>query len=141
MVSEDDPVLGAINVRFDTPREFSELEKRLMTLLGERCSLAMVRAQRFAEERRRRMAAEEALTTSRALEINDDIVQLIAEAKLANELGLQEQATVALERALAASKRVVATMTNDAVTFRRDALELDGILRVSDNGASSSTPA
>lgn len=141
MVSEDDPVLGAINVRFDTPREFTALERRLMTMLGERCTLAMLRAQRFADERRRRLAAEEALTTSRALEINDDIVQLIAEAKLAAELGLTEQATEALERALAASKRVVATMTHDAVTFRRDALDLDGILRVGGDAATSTTPA
>ena len=76
------------------------------------------------------MRAEEALATSRALELNDDIVQLMAEAKLAMELGLTEQASAALERALSASKRMVATMSRDAVSFRRDALDLDGVQRV-----------
>lgn len=140
LAGEDEPPLGAINIRFDTPRVFSRMDERLFRLLGERCSEAMVRAQRFAEEQRRRIAAEDALTTSRALEINDDIVQLIAEGKLAAELGLTEQAVAALDRALRASKRVVATMTSDSVSFRRDALTLDGVQRIGgDAGATSTT--
>lgn len=142
IISEDEAPLGAINLRFDDPREFTVLEQRLFTLLGERCSQAMVRAQRFSDEQRRRIAAEEALLTSRALEINDDIVQLLAEAKLATELGLAEQAVAALDRALLASKRVVATMSSDAVSFRRDALTLDGTLRIDAEAASqTSAPA
>ena len=118
------------------------MEQRLLELLGERCSQAMVRAQRMSVERERRIAAEHALTTSRALELNDGIVQLIAEAKLAAELGLNEQAADALDRALLAGKRMVASMSADSVTFRRDALTLDGVLRVGgDTVASTSTGA
>lgn len=141
LAGEDELPLGAINLRFDTPREFSEMDRRLFALLGEHCSTAMVRAQRFADEQRRRIAAEDALTTSRALEINDDIVQLLAEAKLAAQLGLEERAVDALDRAMAASKRVVATMTRDAVAFRRDALTLEGILRVGATPGESATTA
>lgn len=130
LVSEEQPPLGAINMCWSEGHDLSSLEQRLLELLGERCSQAMVRAQRMAIERERRVAAEHALTTSRALELNDGIVQLLAEAKLAAELGLNEQAVDALDRALVAGKRMVATMSADSVTFRRDALSLDGVLRV-----------
>lgn len=139
LVGEDLPPLGAINIR--TTQVLTPIEQRLLELLGERCARAMVRAQRYVSERDRRISAEDALTTSRALEINDNIVQLIAEAKLANQLGLAEQATDALERAMAASTRMVSSMTADAVTFRRDALMLDGVLRVGDDSTGTSTPA
>jgi GAF domain-containing protein len=130
---EDAPALGAINVRFDTPREFTAMDERMLSMLGERCSQAMVRAQRYTDERRRRVAAEEALATSRALEINDDVVQLLAEAKLALELGMIDQAAAPLDRALAATKRMVSSMVTDTVHYRRDALDLDGVLRVGSN--------
>jgi hypothetical protein len=136
---EDVPPLGAINMRWDDGHSLSELEQRLMELLAERCSQAMLRAQRMFDERERRVAAEHALTTSRALELNDGLVQLIAEAKLAADLGLTEQAADALDRALTAGKRMVASMSADSVTFRRDALALDGVLRVGDTISSTST--
>lgn len=127
--SDDDPPLGAINVRFDAPHRFKSLDRSLLALLARRCSEAMLRAGRFEDERARRVAAEHALSTSRALEINDDIVQLLAEAKLAAELGMPDQAAAAIEAALVASKRVVATMTVDSHSYRRDAITLDGLLQ------------
>jgi hypothetical protein len=139
MVSEDLPPLGAINLRWKSGHDLSRGEQRLLELLAERCSQAMVRAQRMSDERSRRIAAEHALTTSRALELNDGIVQLIAQAKLAAELGLTEQTTEALDQALAAGKRMVASMTGDSVTFRRDAFPLEGVLRVDGDTASSSS--
>lgn len=136
---EDAPPLGAINICWDRGHDLSELEQRMLELLAERCAQAMVRAQRMFDERERRIAAEHALTTSRALELNDGIVQLIAEAKLAADLGLAEQAADALDRAFAAGTRMVASMSADSVTFRRDALALDGVLRVDDTVSSTST--
>ncbi len=132
MVSEDLPPLGAINVRFDSPREFTQVDRKLLTMLGERCAQAMVRAQRFTDEQSRRIAAEDALITSRALEMNDDVVQLIAEAKLAVEIGLTEQAEATLERALTAGKRMLTSMTAHTTSFRRDAISLEGVARVSE---------
>jgi GAF domain-containing protein len=132
MVSEDLPPLGAINVRFDSPREFSQVDRRLFALLAERCAQAMSRAQRFAEEQQRRIAAEDALITSRALEMNDDVVQLIAEAKLAVELKLDEQALAVLDRALTAGKRMLTTMTSGTTSFRRDSIPLEGVARVTE---------
>ena len=130
MVSEDLPPMGAINLRFDEPRTFSAGDERLFSMLAERCAQAMVRAQRFSEEQHRRIEAEDALLTSRALEMNDDVVQLIAEAKLAVELQLDEQAVATLDRALTASKRMLSTMTSGTTNFRRDAISLEGIARI-----------
>ncbi|MCW2924158.1 MAG: domain S-box [Thermoleophilia bacterium] len=132
---EGQPALGAINVRYDTPREFSTVDRALLTALGQRCAEAMARAQRYADERRRRHDAEAALSASRALEINDDVIQLLVEAKLAMELGLADQASDALDSALEASKRVVAAMTIESTSYRRDAgaadsLELVGVRSV-----------
>ena len=127
---EDLPPLGAINVRYDEPRRFDAIDKKLLTMLGERCAQAMVRAQRFCDEQARRVAAEDALITSRALEMNDDVVQLIAEAKLAIELGLDEQAVATLDSALTASKRLLSSMTTGTTSFRRDAISLDGVARI-----------
>lgn len=132
MVGEDVPPLGAINVRFDSPREFSQVDRRLLAMLGERCAHAMLRAQRFSDEQTRRIAAEDALITSRALEMNDDIVQHIAEAKLAVELGLDEQALATLESALTAGMRMMTSMTAHTTSFRRVPLDLDGVARVSE---------
>lgn len=129
LAGDDAPPLGAINVRFDSPREFSQVDRRLLTLLGERCAEAMVRAQRFTDEHTRRLAAEHALVTSRALEINDDIVQHIAEAKLAVELGLDEQALSTLDSALTAGMRMLTSMTEHTTSFRREPLELEGVAR------------
>jgi GAF domain-containing protein len=132
LAGEDLPPLGAINVRFDSPREFSQVDRKLLTMLGERCAQAMVRAQRFSDEQARRIAAEDALITSRALEMNDDIVQLIAEAKLAVELKLDEQALATLDRALTAGMRMMTSMTAHTTSFRRVPLELDGVARVNE---------
>lgn len=132
IAGEDMAPLGAINVRFDVPREFSAVDRRLLEMLGERCAQAMVRAQRFSDEQHRRIAAEEALITSRALEMNDNVVQLIAEAKLAVELDLDEQALDTLDRALSAGKRMLSTMTHDTTSFRRDAISLEGVARFSE---------
>lgn len=132
MISEDLPPLGAINVRFDTPREFSAVDRKLLNMLAERCAQAMVRAQRFSDEQARRIAAEDALITSRALEMNDDIVQHIAEAKLAVELKLEEQALAVLDTALTAGKRMLTSMTAHTTSFRRDAISLEGVARVSE---------
>jgi GAF domain-containing protein len=132
MISEDVPPLGAINVRFDSPREFSQVDRKLLAMLGERCAQAMVRAQRFSDEQARRIAAEDALVTSRALEMNDDVVQLIAEAKLAVELKLDEQALATLDKALTAGKRMMTSMTAHTTSFRRDSLALEGVARISE---------
>lgn len=120
--TKDAVPLGAINVRFDAPRTISPFDRQLLEMLAARCSEAMLRAGRFDAEQRRRIAAEHALSTSRALEINDDIVQLLVEAKLAAELGRPEQAAAAIDRALTASKRVVATMTVASHSYRRDVI-------------------
>jgi len=57
----------------------------------------------------------------RATELNDDVVQALVVAKMQLELGNAEAGAAAIERALAASKRILAEMAEDAPTLRRSA--------------------
>jgi hypothetical protein len=72
------------------------------------------------EERRLRLAAEAQLTRKRAFELNDDVVQDLALAKLCAQAGQTDEATAALDRALAAGKRIITTMVEESGTFQRD---------------------
>ena len=56
----------------------------------------------------------------RATELNDDVVQALAVAKMELQVGHSAEGLEALDRALAASKRILAELVEDAPTLRRD---------------------
>jgi GAF domain-containing protein len=113
-------IVGALNIGFSEPRPFTEDEIELIGELGRRCAQALLRAQRFADEVARRQATEATLQELRALELNDDVVQQLAVAKLALELGDAEQAADAVAQALEASKEILSRQAAGLETFRRD---------------------
>jgi GAF domain-containing protein len=117
-------LLGSLNISFGRPRTFAEDEKELVLELARRCAQAMARAERYAEAVRARHAAETEVERLRALDLNDDVVQELAVAKLALESGLPDLAHEAVGRALASSKRVLADMSGSAQTFRRESPQL-----------------
>ena len=82
----DRDVVGAVNLCFSRPRSFTSDEQRLLSRVGEQCSAALARASRFELERDRRRTAELLLREGQALELNDEVVQQLAVAKLALEL-------------------------------------------------------
>jgi GAF domain-containing protein len=72
-------------------------------------------------------AADERLALSRqredqALQLNDDVVQSLAVAKLALEIGDISQAGNRVEQALEASKRLLSQMGEEALTLRKDSV-------------------
>ncbi len=73
-----------------------------------RCFTRDVTATKFAEEEMRR----------RAMELNDQVIQGVALAKISIEMGDKEKATGALERALASAKSVVSHLLKSARRVR-----------------------
>ena len=84
------------------------------------CELAMDRALRLRQQQELREAAEQRLADARVLELNDDVVQSLAVATLAAELGDTEQARRSTLDAFEAAKRILAALAEDASIFRRD---------------------
>lgn len=76
-------------------------------------------------ERAARVRAEAALTRQRAFELNDDVVQDLAVAKLSFEVGRTVEGTAALTRALDAGKRIISDMVEQSGRFERQATEDD----------------
>jgi GAF domain-containing protein len=58
----------------------------------------------------------------RATELNDDVVQALAIAKMRLQLGEADDGLESLDQALAASKRILADLAEDAPHFRRGEL-------------------
>ncbi|MCW2921310.1 MAG: sensor histidine kinase [Thermoleophilia bacterium] len=74
-------------------------------------------------ERAARRRAEAQLTRQRAFELNDDVVQDLAVAKLSLQTGQTEAGLAAVDRALASGKRIISDMVTSSGSFerRRDA--------------------
>jgi hypothetical protein len=70
-------------------------------------------------ERAGRRRAEDALTRQRAFELNDDVVQDLAVAKLSLQTGRTEEGLAALDRALASGKRIISDMVEQSGRFER----------------------
>ncbi len=76
-------------------------------------------------ERAGRERAEAELTRRRAFELNDDVVQDLAVAKLSFEVGRTVEGTAALTRALDAGKRIISDMVEHSGRFERTEAEED----------------
>lgn len=111
--------VGSLNIGFSEPRLFSADEIELIEELGRRCAQALARAEDYLAEVDGRRRAEQELRELRAFELNDDVVQELAVAKLAFETGRREEAEAAVARALEGSKALLARMSDGAVSFRR----------------------
>jgi GAF domain-containing protein len=99
--------LGTLCVIDKEPRELTEEQVRVLDDLA-----ALV-----IDELELRLAARQ--QARRATELNDDVVQALAIAKLHLQLGEPEPALEALDQALASSKRILAELVEDAPTLRR----------------------
>jgi GAF domain-containing protein len=99
--------LGTLCVIDRVPREFSGEQ---VVVLDELAALVV-------DALELRLAARQ--QARRATELNDDVVQALAVAKLRLQLGESEVGLAALDQALAASKRILADLAEDAPNFRR----------------------
>jgi GAF domain-containing protein len=113
-------VLGSLNISFGRPRTFADDEKELVLELARRCAQAMARAERYAAAVAAQREAEAEVDRLRALDLNDDVVQELAVAKLALESNLPDVAHAAVGRALESSKRVLTDLSRTATSFRRE---------------------
>lgn len=104
---------GALNVAFDEPRRFTPAERFVLQEIARHCADALGGAERLHR-------AEQSLRSRRAMVLHDDVVQDIAAAKLALELGQLEQAGTSITLALEAAKKIVTGLA-DGTDFRRDA--------------------
>ena len=117
---DGDEVFGALNVGFDEPRAFTDDDRALLVELARRCAQAMRRAEAFEAATRAHEAVERELRELRAFELNDDVVQELAVAKLAFELGEVDEARAGVRRALEASEATLARMVSESESFRRE---------------------
>jgi GAF domain-containing protein len=99
--------LGTLCVIDRVPREFSAEQ---VVVLDELAALVV-------DALELRLAARQ--QARRATELNDDVVQALAVAKMRLQLGESEVGLAALDQALDASKRILADLAEDAPTFRR----------------------
>lgn len=74
-------------------------------------------------ERAGRQRAEAQITRQRAFELNDDVVQDLAVAKLSLEVGRTAEGLAALDRALSAGKRIISDMVEQTGRFERHATD------------------
>lgn len=102
--------LGTLCVIDREPRSLDEAQTRVLTDLA-----ALV-----VDELELRLAAR--TQARRATELNDDVVQALAVAKLHLQVGKQQQGLQSLDLALDASKRILAELVEDAPTLRRSDL-------------------
>jgi len=99
--------LGTLCVIDKRPRELTEQQARVLDDLA-----ALV-----VDELELRLAARR--QARRATELNDDVVQALAVAKLHLQLDDTESAISALDQALDSSKRILAELVEDAPSLRR----------------------
>ena len=102
--------LGTLCVIDREPRSLDEAQTRVLTDLA-----ALV-----VDELELRLSAR--TQARRATELNDDVVQALAVAKLHLQMGRQEQGLQSLDLALDASKRILAELVEDSPTLRRSGL-------------------
>ena len=99
--------LGTLCVIDKEPRE---LEPEQVRVLEDLAALVV-------DELELRLAARR--HARRATEINDDVVQALAIAKMRLEIGDARQAEAALDQALGASKRILSELVEDVPSFQR----------------------
>jgi GAF domain-containing protein len=99
--------LGTMCVIDREPRDLTEEQARVLEDLA-----ALV-----VDELELRLAARR--HSRRATELNDDVVQALTIAKLHLQAGSSDEGLTALDDALAASKRILAELVEDAPTLRR----------------------
>lgn len=106
--------LGTLCVIDHAPRQLDDRQREILEDLAclvvdeLELRLAARRANRDSEARQRY-----------AGELNDDVVQMLAEAKLSAHVGDQEGTDRALSSAMEASKRILTELVGDATHFRR----------------------
>lgn len=99
--------LGTLCVIDKQPRALTEKQARILDDLA-----ALV-----VDELELRLAARR--QARRATELNDDVVQALAVAKMQLQLDEQERAVLSVDQALDASKRILAELVEDAPSLRR----------------------
>jgi GAF domain-containing protein len=99
--------LGTLCVIDRRPRRLTEQQVQVLDDLA-----ALV-----VDELELRLAAR--TQARRATELNDDVVQALATAKMQLQLGEAEDGLASLGRGLASSKRILAELVEDAPTLRR----------------------
>lgn len=99
--------LGTMCVIDREPRELSDAEGRVLEDL----------ASLVVDELELRLSARRQVR--RATELNDDVVQALTVTKLHLQTGSHKDGLAALDDALAASKRILAELVEDAPTLRR----------------------
>lgn len=115
--------LGTLCVIDREPREVDGEEKQILIDLA---AIVVDELElRLAARKVTDAAAERVLMThhrqQQAIQLNDDVVQALAVAKLALDMGEVENAAGRVTMALAASKRLLSAMGEDAPTLRRKA--------------------
>ena len=100
--------LGTLCVIDREPREFSDQQ---IAMLDDLAALVV-------DALELRLAARQ--QARRATELNDDVVQALSVSKMRFQLGDSDTGLDELERALVASKRILADLAEDAPSFRRD---------------------
>jgi len=101
--------LGTLCVIDKEPRELTEEQVQILEDLA-----ALV-----VDELELRLAARQ--QARRATELNDDVVQALAIAKMRFQLGDGDEGLTALDQALASSKRILAELVEDVPTLHRSA--------------------
>jgi len=114
--------LGTLCVIDRAPRKVSDDEAQVLVDLA---AVVIDELELRLAARTVTAAAEERLAMThqrqlQAIQLNDDVVQALAVAKLALDLGELSQASTRVEAALDASKRLLADMGEDASTLRRE---------------------
>ncbi|MEP6752357.1 MAG: GAF domain-containing protein [Candidatus Dormiibacterota bacterium] len=117
--------LGTLCVIDRQPRHVTEEERRVLVDLA---AIVIDELELRLAARNVVAAADERLALGRqrevqAMQLNDDVVQSLAVAKLALDMGEISQAASRVESALEASKRLLSQMGEEALTLRRDSLQ------------------
>jgi PAS domain-containing protein len=105
-------ILGVLEVLCSSARDYDEVSEQVLTTLAAQMG-------QFIQ----REWAESALRSSRALEINDDIVQNLTLAKMYSELDEQDKSIHYLVKALSGAKRIISHLapgTTPGSLIRRD---------------------
>ena len=113
--------LGTLCVIDRAPRGITEDEK---WLLADLAAVVIDELELRLAARGVIAAAEESIALTRqrqqqAMQLNDDVVQALAVAKLALDLGETGEAAAPVKTALTASKKLLSEMGDDAETLRR----------------------
>jgi GAF domain-containing protein len=117
-LAADGRLLGALNVTYDSPRSFDAADKELLHLFAERCARTIAATERHALKTAAEALAERTLSEQRALELNN-VVQELAAAKLALELGRTEDSLESVTRALQAGKSILRELAGGSTSVRR----------------------